>query len=147
MQCLASAWRGLHELTSLPLFLPSPHPPDAPALLDSMRRGLVPLVRQGRRGPALDLDAFLLVVLEEYSDGGQGSAEGLGMAVLLGPRAIVSAEARRRARGTCAADHCLPNCSSTHPGLQHGIARADTMQWPLYLQETAQSARWHSRGT
>ncbi len=52
---------------------PAPAPaPDAPALLDSMRRGLVPLVRQGRRGPALDLDAFLLVALEEYSDGGRG---------------------------------------------------------------------------
>lgn len=54
----------------------SPPLPDAPALLDSMRRGLVPLVRQGRRGPALDLDAFLLVVLEEYSDGGQGDGRG-----------------------------------------------------------------------
>ncbi|KAL4458548.1 hypothetical protein ABPG75_013413 [Micractinium tetrahymenae] len=42
---------------------------DAPALLDSMRRGLVPLVRQGRRGPAVDLDAFLLVCMNEYCDG------------------------------------------------------------------------------
>ena len=42
---------------------------DAPALLDSTRQGLVPLVRQGRRGPAVDLDAFLLVVMNEYCDG------------------------------------------------------------------------------
>ena len=112
-----------------------------------MRRGLVPLVRQGRRGPALDLDAFLLVALEEYSDGGQGSAVGLGMAALLGPQDTVSAEAWRRARGTWAADHCLPNCSSTQPGLQHGTARADTLRLPLCLQATAPSARWHSRGT
>jgi hypothetical protein len=39
---------------------------NAPALLDSMRQGLVPLVRQG---PAVDLDAFLLVVMNEYCDG------------------------------------------------------------------------------
>lgn len=45
---------------------------DAPALLDSMRQGLVPLVRQGRRGPAVDLDAFLLVVMNEYCDGERG---------------------------------------------------------------------------
>lgn len=56
----------------------TPPLPDAPALLDSMRRGLVPLVRQGRRGPALDLDAFLLVVLEEYSDGVCGQGNGTG---------------------------------------------------------------------
>jgi len=34
-----------------------------------MRRGLVPLVRQGRRGPAVDLDALLLVCMNDYCDG------------------------------------------------------------------------------
>ena len=34
-----------------------------------MRRGLVPLVRQGRRGPAVDLDAMLLVLMEQYCKG------------------------------------------------------------------------------
>ena len=40
-----------------------------------MRRGLVPLVRQGRRGPAVDLDAFLLVCMNDYSDGERGRGD------------------------------------------------------------------------
>ncbi|PRW59673.1 early endosome antigen 1 isoform X2 [Chlorella sorokiniana] len=71
---LAKEWAESEEGVPLPLpcvmdVLANLFNTDAPALLDSMRRGLVPLVRQGRRGPALDLDAFLLVALEEYSDG------------------------------------------------------------------------------
>lgn len=42
---------------------------DAPALLDCARRSLVPLLRQGRRGPAIDMDAFLLVMLNEFAEG------------------------------------------------------------------------------
>ena len=39
-----------------------------------MRRGLVPLVRQGRRGPAVDLDAMLLVLMEQYCKGTAAAA-------------------------------------------------------------------------
>lgn len=73
-----STWRTHHPPSPALLLhschhLPAPYlAPDAPALLDSMRRGLVPLVRQGRRGPAMDLDAFLLVCMDEYCDGGWG---------------------------------------------------------------------------
>lgn len=45
---------------------------DAPALLDCARRALVPLVRQGRRGPAIDVDVLLLVLLNEFAEGELG---------------------------------------------------------------------------
>lgn len=72
---LLREWRESEEGVGLPLaslmdLLANLYNTDAPALLDVARRGLVPLVRQGRRGPAVDLDAFLLVMMAEFAQGG-----------------------------------------------------------------------------
>lgn len=63
-------WHLLQCTPAPPTLTHHPTPADAPALVDSMRHGLLPLVRQGRRGPVLDLDALLLVLMNDYCDGG-----------------------------------------------------------------------------
>jgi len=72
-------WAESEEGVGLPLscvmdVLANVYNTDAPALLDCARRGLVPLIRQGRRGPAIDIDALLLVLVNEFADGKQRTA-------------------------------------------------------------------------
>lgn len=68
-------WAEAEEGVGLPLqcvmdVLANIYNTDAPALLDCARRSLVPLIRQGRRGPSIDADAFLLVMVNEFVGGG-----------------------------------------------------------------------------
>lgn len=97
---------------------------DAPALLDCVRRGLVPLIRQGRRGPGIDLDAFLLVMLHEFAEGGcaQGVGGGFGAR-----RVLCSAAGSPREAGPSAPPACctVPAADLFSPALSAGPALLD----------------------
>ena len=43
---------------------------NAPAELPVAREQLLPLIQQSKKGPAIDLDAFLLAMLEQHLQGG-----------------------------------------------------------------------------
>lgn len=71
---LLREWGEAQEGVGLPLaaamdLLANLYNTDEPALLGVARQRLLPLVRAGRRGPALDLDALLLVLAGEWAAG------------------------------------------------------------------------------
>ena len=99
---------------------------DAPALLDTARRGLLPLMRQGRRGPAVDLDAFLLVALAEFASGKHAALPCAALLVWFGMHVAVCCRAAHASEPSPAA---LPLLCRPVPGGSAGCtAQADGRQ-------------------